>query len=127
MKNKISSILFLFSISAFICACNKEGIGGTTTVATIVKHHEKIIPGATVYVKYGVKEFPGEDVSKYDNSLVVDKNGHVHFEDLKKGNYYFYGVGYDSSIMMIVKGGTPIDITRKQKNQHVDLIVAVTE
>jgi hypothetical protein len=127
MKNKISTLLILFSFSLFITSCSKEGTGGTTDVATIVKHHEKVIPGATVYVKYGAKDFPGEDVSKYDASKVVDKNGHVHFDDLKKGNYYFYGVGYDSSIAMIVKGGTPMDITRKHKNQHVDLIVAVTE
>jgi hypothetical protein len=108
-------------------ACKKEGTGGSTTVATIVKHHEKLIPYATVYVKYGAKDFPGEDVSKYDASEVTDKSAHVHFEDLRKGDYYFYAVGYDSSIAEVVKGGTGIKISRKDKDKHLDLNLPVVE
>jgi hypothetical protein len=126
MKAKISIAIMLAAMVA-ITACKKEGTGGSTTVATIVKHHEKLIPGATIYVKYGAKESPGADVSVYDESRVADAAGHAHFENLRRGDYFFYAVGYDSTINEVVKGGIPVEIKRKDKNEHIDVIVPVVE
>ncbi|MBK9284774.1 MAG: hypothetical protein IPM51_10740 [Sphingobacteriaceae bacterium] len=125
---KSNSILKLILLMAIvITACKKEGTGGSTTVATLVAHHAKRIPSAMVYVKYGAKDFPGSDVSKYDASELCDKDGHAHFENLQKGDYYFYGVGYDSAISMPVYGGAPVKITRKDKGKHIDVDIAVVE
>lgn len=121
-----NKLLFVFLCLLFFF-CKKEGTTGSTAIATLVKHHEKSIPFATVYIKYNAKEFPGEDLSKYNDSKVTDKQGHVHFENLQKGDYYFYAVGYDSSIAAPVRGGTPCKIIRKDKDKHIDFVVAVTE
>lgn len=125
MKTKIS-ILALITILTF-AACKKEGAGGSTTIATLVAHHSKRIPLAKVYVKYGAKDFPGADVSKYNASANCDIEGHAHFENLQKGDYYFYAVGYDSAIAAPVYGGTPLKITRKDKGDKIDVNVAVVE
>lgn len=116
------------TLTLFLTSCKKDpGPGGDTTIATIVKHHEKTIPGATIYIKYGATEFPGESPSNYDNSRTADKAGHTHFEELKKGDYYFYAVGYDSTISEIVKGGVHYEVTKKDKDKHVDVNIAVVE
>lgn len=124
MKTKIITTVIVIIV---IASCKKEGTGGDATVATIVQHHSKKIPFATVYVKYGAKEFPGADVSKYDANQKTDKEGHTHFEVLQKGDYYFYGVGYDSAISAVVVGGVPLTIKRKERKSEIELNVPVTE
>jgi len=124
MKTKIITAVLAIIV---IASCKKEGTGGSATVATIVQHHSKNIPFATVYVKYGAKDFPGSDVSKYDANQKTDKEGHTHFEGLQKGDYYFYGVGYDSSISAVVVGGVPVKISPKEKKSEIEQVVAVTE
>jgi hypothetical protein len=125
MKIKLS----ILTVAAFYCfiACKKNGTGGDAKVSVDVKHHEQIIPGATVYIKYGASEFPGESGSLYDDQKVCDLNGHAVFSGLLPGQYYFYGVGYDSSIQEAVKGGVPLGISRKNKKSTIDLLVPVTE
>lgn len=124
MKTKIITVLIAVIV---IASCKKEGTGGDATVATIVQHHGKNIPYSTVYIKYGAKDFPGEDVSKYDANQKTDKEGHTHFEALQKGDYYFYAIGYDSATMATVKGGVSLDIKRKDKKNKIELFVSVTE
>lgn len=41
------------------------------------------------------------------------KDGKVTFEGLKRGDYYFYGIGYDSTIKQTVVGGVPIQLLQK--------------
>jgi hypothetical protein len=123
----ISSIVLLVA-ATLVISCKKDpGPGGDTTIAALVKHHDRAIPGATVYVKYGAKEFPGDSPSNYDASEVADVEGHTHFEDLKRGDYFFYAVGYDSSLTKTVKGGVHYEITKKDAGDHVDLNVQVVE
>ena len=112
---------------AFISSCKKEQTGGESTVAAIAKHHDRNIPFSTVYIKYGAKEFPGEDVSKYDASQQTDAEGHTHFEGLRYGNYYFYGVGYDSLSQAVVKGGVSLKIKWKERKEEIELTVPITE
>lgn len=107
-----------------ISGCKKEGIGGNAEVAFHVKHHETVIPFAKVYIKYGTKEFPGTDLSLYDDSTLTDAEAHGHFHGLVKGDYYVYGVGYDSSISDVVVGGIPVQLKAKQV---LEIDVPVTE
>ena len=117
------------SVLLFISSCQKGGTGGNNEIAAFPKHHGKSIPGAVVYIKYDAKEFPGEDVSKYDASgiakIMMGEDPHVHFEELKRGYYYLYSVGYDSAIAQVVKGGIGIHI--KTKDGETDVDVPVTE
>ena len=125
MKTKISIIAL---IAVFIIsACKKNGTGGQVTVAAITKHHDRHIPFSTVYIKYDAKEFPGDDVSKYDAKQTTDKEGHTHFEGLRYGNYYFYGVGYDSVAQATVKGGVALKIKWKERKEEIELNVPITE
>jgi hypothetical protein len=128
------SFISKFVIVMLVCiltSCVKEGPGGNAEIAVWVKHHDKLIPGATVYIKYGSKEFPGDGLSLYDDSEVCgtegDDEGHTHFHDLKRGNYYLYAVGYDSSISETVMGGIPVEITKENKDGSSDVEVPVTE
>ncbi len=120
----------LFIASVFLIAattlysCKKEGTGGKATVNGYVKHHSNPIPNAIVYIKYGATEFPGNDVSIYDNHVTADANAHYEFKDLRKGDYYLYGVGYDATIFEAVKGGIGIQLKR---NNTVTSDVPVTE
>ena len=118
-------IVFALAISPiFLTACKKEGIGGNAEISFTVEHHEQIIPHAKVYIKYGAKEFPGAVTTAYDDSVQTDASSHGHFADLIKGDYYIYGIGYDSAVSSIVKGG--VGFTLKAKDELTGRL-AVTE
>ncbi|MEY3443895.1 MAG: hypothetical protein RLZZ519_2176 [Bacteroidota bacterium] len=114
----------LLTLLAFVSGCKKEGIGGNAEVAFTVEHHEDMIPYATVYIKYGAKEFPGATTSVYDDSVLTDATSHGHFHELVKGDYYLYGVGYDSAVSEIVKGGIGLSLDAKDA---LETTVPVTE
>lgn len=126
---KLLTIGLLATTIFWTTSCKKNGTGGESEIAVWVKHHSNLIPGATVYIKYGAKEFPGADVSKYDESKVTGttghSNGHTHFEGLLKGNYYLYAVGYDSTISQTVTGGLYVKI--KKNHEHIETDIPVTE
>ena len=111
-----SSILFI--------SCHKEGTGGKSSVSGLVRHHSMVIPNCTVYIKYGTKDFPGTNVSSYDSYVTVDGSGHYEIKDLRRGDYYLYGTGYDNTIMETVSGGVGVTL-RYNKNSDID--VPVTE
>lgn len=121
--NLILGISFILTIAS----CKKAGIGGNNTIAAFPRHHGKSIPGAMIYIKYNAKEFPGEDLSVYDDALMAKKEGsgdaHAHFEELKKGNYYLYAVGFDSSIAQTVKGGIGAELKKKEGETDVEIPV----
>lgn len=109
---------------SLVTGCKKEGIGGDSTIAVHVKHHEALIPHSMVYIKYGAKEFPGATLTNYDDSLMTDDAAHGHFEELVKGDYFLYGVGYDSSISEVVTGGIAVKLS---KGSELEVDVPVTE
>lgn len=129
MKKSIILISAILLTGLLFSSCSKEGLGGEATIAAFPKHHDKPIPNTTIYIKYGAKDFPGTDVSVYDDAKIAEavtgEDPHAHFENLKKGDYYLYGVGFDSSINQIVTGGIPVEI--KEKSGETDIIVPVTE
>jgi len=114
----------LFSIS-FLFSCSKEGPGGKATIHGLVKHYGAPIPGADVYIKYGAKESPGTNITYYDASVAADANAYYEFVDLKKGDYYLFSVGFDSTYAQVVIGGVPVKI--KSKTETVEADVPVTE
>ena|ERR1035437_8376714 len=111
IKFQKTSIIILFGLLLIsFSACHKEGVGGKSSVSGSVMHHSKLIPNAIVYIKYGATEFPGADVSLYDASVLTGADAHYEFKDLRKGDYYLYGVGNDNSIPGIVTGGIGIKL-----------------
>ena len=121
MKKIISLLLF----ASLFVTCRKEGPGGKGSIGGFVKHHSQLIHGAVVYIKYGAKESPGTNVTYYDASVNADANAHYEFPDLKRGNYYLFGVGFDSSMVKTVTGGVPVTI--KNKTESVQADIPVTE
>lgn len=127
MKSRSIFITFiaLFAIVITLASgCKKEGIGGDSSIHVLVKHHEALIPHAKVYIKYGANEFPGATLTNYDDSLQTDAAAHGHFDELVKGDYFLYGVGYDSAISEAVTGGIAVKLS---KGTELDLDVPVTE
>ncbi len=130
MINKsIVICLLFFGLLSVLSSCEKEEEPDDHHKSTItghVKHHEQHIPLATVYIRYGVTEFPGADPSAYDDSMIASStDGHYHFENLSKGSYYLYATGFDSSVVDSVFGGVPVEITKHDETLEVN--VPVTE
>lgn len=120
-KTELISLLFIVTVMLF-ASCKKEGTGGKSTIKGIVKHHSTIIANAIVYIKYGAKDFPGADVSNYDANVTCDANGNYEIKELRKGDYYLYGVGYDSAISANVYGGLSAKL-RNNESKNVDIAV----
>ena len=128
-KNFIYNTCLLFflplGLGLLLTSCTKEGIGGKATIKGMVMHHDNPIPGATVYIKYDATESPGTDVTYYNDHVTTDASANFQFVDLKKGDYYLFAVGFDSSITLPVSGGVPAKI--KKKTETVEIHVPVTE
>ena len=106
-----SSLLIISAIVLLtVTSCLKPGTGGHSSVNGNVMHHTKLIPNAIVYIKYGATEFPGTDVSVYDDHITSDTNAHYEFKGLRRGDYFLYGVGFDNAIMLPVTGGVGITL-----------------
>ncbi len=124
MKNAFK-VLPMILMVVLMASCKKEGIGGDATIEGHVMHHSVHIPNATVYIKYGEKEFPGSSTGAYDASTTASSgDGHFEFEELVAGDYYLYAVGYDSAISEAVFGGIPVTI---KKNSTTEVMLPVVE
>ena len=106
-------------------SCKKGGTGGNTTVITMVTHHGKTIQGAKVFIKYGSYNFPGTDTSKYNARQLTGIDGYTPFNNLTRGYYYFYAVGYDSTARQTVTGKAGLKI--REKGAELELTIPVTE
>lgn len=121
-RSFIGICLLTFSVVA--SSCHKEGLGGNASINGTVFHHEKAIPNCTVFIKFNTSDYPGESPSDYDASVTADSKGEYVFPKVYPGDYYLYGVGYDNSILEIVKGGIPVKVKR---NKAIKIDVPVTE
>jgi hypothetical protein len=120
---KISFLLVLIFLIAEI-SCTKNQLGGKSTVSGTVAHHSKSIPNATVFIKFGSKEFPGKDTTKYDDKVYADADGKYSFK-CYKGNYYLYATGIDNTASPpAVSGGIPVKV---KNNETVSANIPVTE
>jgi len=125
---KIKYILLLIFTGVFIfTSCKKNGTGGKADISATVIHHDHAIPFATVHIKYGAKDFPGTNTSNYDNHIQTDASGHADIKDLRYGDYYLYGTGYDSTIMETVSGGDHLNIKWSQRKKTIAFTVPVSE
>jgi hypothetical protein len=121
----IGTCFFILSIVYFsLISCKKNELGGKSTIEGKVLHHSKAIAEATVYVKMGVTESPGDDISKYDFEVTADANGYFKLPLVQKGDYYLYAVGKDFSVPApwLVKGGIPVNV-RYKETKSVELPV----
>jgi hypothetical protein len=123
------SLLLLFVYTAFeFSSCCKGGSGGSATLDCSVFHHSKPIPGATVYIKYNATEFPGADVSAYSDHVKASSSSNtLKFDGLHCGDYYLYGVGYDSALGTPVTGGIHVQIKYSDRKKEESTNVPVTE
>ncbi|MEI7802738.1 MAG: hypothetical protein WCI97_08860 [Bacteroidota bacterium] len=128
MNLKSVSCIAIILLGVNFISCTKAGTGGKVELVVTPKHHSMGVPDAMVYIKYNTQDFPGEDVSKYDDSgrvvLISGSSPNIHFKNIRKGNYFIYSVGYDSTIFEMVMGGVPEKVT--VKSGEVDVDVAVT-
>ena len=116
----------LITLAVFYFSCVKPGKGGMAEIKGFVKHHTTPVPNAVVCIKYGAKEFPGDDLSIYDEQIITTgTDAFYEFKELKKGDYYLFSVGFDSSIMEQVDGGVPVLILKK--SDIADINIPVTE
>jgi hypothetical protein len=124
----IRSILVIAVAAALASAgCKKGETGGDATLGITAKHHGVIIPGTTIYIKYDAEDFPGEDITQYDASVTANASGYAEIPNLRYGNYYIYGVGYDSALQETVKGGAPIKIKWSDRKDTQKEDLSITE
>lgn len=128
IKHNMKKLLLISVISMLlILSCKKNDTGGSATITITSTHHGKKIPLTNVYIKYGAREFPGQDVSSYDAVQTSNLEGKATFEDLRYGDYFFYGVGYDSAIQAPVMGGIGLSIKWKERKNKIELELPITE
>jgi hypothetical protein len=110
----------------FFFSCKKNQLGGKSTVSGSVSHHSKLIAGASIFIKFNAKEFPGTDTALYDTKVTADANGKYTVDDFYKGDYYLFAVGKDYAIAApyIVQGGLAVHLRTKEKLARN---IAVTE
>ena len=107
-----------------LLACRKEGVGGDATITgQVIKKDSMLIPNATVYIKYGAKDFPGFDVSQYDNQVGTGDDAEYLFEKLHKGDYYLLARGIDTANLKNVVGGARVKIASKTAFIEIDISV----
>ncbi|MDF2448318.1 MAG: hypothetical protein K0R26_822 [Bacteroidota bacterium] len=110
---------------ALMISCKKNQIGGKATIRGTVKHHDKPIEHAIVYVKFNASEFPGEDLKLYDTYVEADGSGNYNIS-VYKGNYYLYAVGTDLDVPppYEVKGGVPVTVKKRKDELTVDIAIS---
>ena len=120
----IFHIAFLFSIAFY--GCKKNQLDGKATISGSVKHHEKIIANATIFIKFNASELPGVDTTLFDAKVRADASGNYTIK-CYKGNYFLYGYGYDNQVTSNngrVTGGSTV---KMRSNEKATIDLAVTE
>ena len=126
MKNFKYIILICAALSFF--GCKKNQLGGKSNIKGKVMHHDKAIPFAKVYIKFGAKELPGTNASDYSTVIDADHNGNFLIEKIYHGDYFFYAVGVDDALTApnnIVKGGVYLKV--KRLKEYPSFVVPVSE
>ena len=127
MRRIILILLFITGITS-LNSCSKPGLGGKNTVIVTPQHHGRNIPWVVVYIKFDTQELPGTSPSNYDASFTTTGGSdsiNVTVSGLKEGDYYFYGIGFDSLIMLPVTGGLPV--TLKNSSGTTSMNLPITE
>ena len=138
MKKIIACVgaLLVVSMLSSLSSCSKKndcnaGTGGSLTIVAFPQHHGRSIYSRenyrdTIFVKFNASDFPGVNPSSYDTKFIGDSGTNfVTLNGLQCGNYYFYGVGWDTTGPYRVTGGIPYSTI--QKTGSLNLAVPVTE
>jgi hypothetical protein len=125
MKNLKTLILFA-CLGISLADCKKKdddtveksigGKGGSAVIHATPQHHGRNIDSCTIYIKYNATNLP---TTFDDSAKCVQLNGKpvATFSGLKKGDYYFYGYGWDPGISQNVRGGIAYTITTENTQQ----------
>lgn len=121
----MKKIIALSFVVLVITACKKNKLGGESVIEGVVKHHSKIIPNASVFIKFNATDLPSTDTLQYDAKVRVDKDGYFKFNTYK-GTYFLYSFGYDYAIAapFHVVGGQSVKLRSKET---VSVTLFVTE
>ncbi len=110
---------FLLSVFfSIFSSCSKEnaGLGGEVILKLFPEHHAKAITSQnnypdTAFLKFNTKEFPGDGADLYDAFFIgLSGESFVRTAGLKKGQYFIYMTGWDTTINQRVAGGIPYKI-----------------
>lgn len=107
------TIIVLLSVAsaATLFSCKKDpGKGGKADVHIKVIRGNASIFGATVQVKYGANSFPGATAT-YDDKAVTDNFAGCTFQDLRRGDYYFYASYTDTVYDTTFYGGVYLRVS----------------
>ena len=138
IKKIITGITLSAAITFIFFSCKKEsiekciaGTGGYVTLKIFLQHNEHAVVNLknyrdTIYVKYNSREFPGSNPSLYDEIHIGDWPGDsVVIPNLRCGDYYIFGVGFESIHSYRVSGGIPF--STGQKNGEIRVTIPVSE
>ena len=130
----MKKLSFLMLVPVLLSAsCEKDkneepkldaGKGGTATLKLTTQHHSAYIDSCMVYIAYNTLDA----VEEFDDSMkvsLIDGKPQAIFTNLKNGDYYVYGEGYDPGIFEGVKGGIPVKV--RDQDSTYDYILPVTE
>jgi len=130
MRYFLTLFILIFLTSS---SCRKEDLSGGVVkgkykIIVTVKHHDRILSGITVYLKYNATEFPGHDTTLYDWNQPSDISGIVFFDEMFDGNYFLYGKGIDTGIGVEVIGAAPLIVNDSTTvNDEIYVTLMVTE
>lgn len=107
----------------------EAGKGGSASFLLTPMHDGLYIDSCMMYVKYNSLVIPFN--GRFDDSAwaVKDKNGVPvgTFRNLKPGNYYVYGQGWDLIRSVKVRGGLPFRVPEERKATAHTLIIQIHE
>jgi len=133
MKQILKTTALLLGATALLfSACERPatevevgGKGGNATLKVTPQHHGDNIDSCTIHIKYNVLDKPSSHNYEEEVKCVMEGGKPVAtFTNLKKGNYYIYGEGWDPDIDQAVVGGIPYTITEEKT---ISINVPVTE
>lgn len=102
------------------------GKGGYAGLKITPNHDNWNIDSCMVYVKYNTSVVPAS--GRYDDSVWVVKKDGIPigtFLNLKPGNYYIFGKGWDLVRSEKVRGGMPFIIPQDQSNAIHSIVLPV--
>ena len=126
-----TNLLLILTIPLLMWSCKKfdAGTGGKATIHVKVINGSQNVPEAPVKVIYNARQFPGSDAN-YDNEITADHTGLASFENLRRGDYYFYSyiTSTDSAGNETLKeGGSYGRIASKYGELHLVIDFAETD
>jgi hypothetical protein len=103
------------------------GRNGNLRLVMNMLHHTRPIKGASVFIKFGAVEFPGEDTTLYDYRVTADASTtYAAFDSLSCGQYYIYAVGVDSlldPVNWVCKGGVPYNTSASAGTDSINVYI----